>query len=210
MEINKNELGYVLINLMPYRNKITAEKLRRFWMINGLFVVVAIAILSLVYSYISLEIDSQSKRNAFIEKENTELVKQIKEIADLKTSIKETLEKRGVVESLQVDRSDAVNILNFLTNLLPSGTNIESLKQENENITLVGLTQSNNKVSEYIIELEKTNFFSNIILVEIKSVKIQNDKVNNSQKDTGESIYNEFTLILKLNKKVHDSDKESK
>ena len=179
-------------------------------MINGLFVVVAIAILSLVYSYISLEIDSQSKRNAFIEKENTELVKQIKEIADLKTSIKETLEKRGVVESLQVDRSDAVNILNFLTNLLPSGTNIESLKQENENITLVGLTQSNNKVSEYIIELEKTNFFSNIILVEIKSVKIQNDKVNNSQKDTGESIYNEFTLILKLNKKVHDSDKESK
>lgn len=210
MEINKNELGYVLINLMPYRNKIKAEKLRRFWMINGLFVVVAIAILSLVYSYISLEIDSQSKRNAFIEKENTELVKQIKEIADLKTSIKETLEKRGVVESLQVDRSDAVNILNFLTNLLPSGTNIESLKQENENITLVGLTQSNNKVSEYIIELEKTNFFSNIILVEIKSVKIQNDKVNNSQKDTGESIYNEFTLILKLNKKVHDSDKESK
>lgn len=210
MEINKNELGYVLINLMPYRNKIKAEKLRRFWMINGLFVVVAIAILSLVYSYISLEIDSQSKRNSFIEKENTELVKQIKEIADLKTSIKETLEKRGVVESLQVDRSDAVNILNFLTNLLPSGTNIESLKQENENITLVGLTQSNNKVSEYIIELEKTNFFSNIILVEIKSVKIQNDKVNNSQKDTGESIYNEFTLILKLNKKVHDSDKESK
>lgn len=198
MEIQK---GYVFINLLPYREKNKKEKLQKVISYLFMFVLLAVTLLIMAYSYFSYQIDEQRKRNDYITKKNKDLDNKIKEIAELKDAIKQTLEKRKVVEVLQVNRSDAVNLFNNLANLLPDGTNIKSISQKEEEgrdkITIVGITQSNNKVSAYMTALESAGYM-NPTLIETKAVQSPSKKAN--AKVVDDSIYNEFSIYVFLPK----------
>ncbi len=198
MEIQK---GYVFINLLPYREKNKKEKLQKVITYLSMFAIIAVTILVGAYSFISYQVDNQKDRNTYITKENKRLDDKIKEIADLKDAIKQTLEKRKVVEVLQLNRSDAVKLLNNLSNLLPDGTSIKSVTQKEEDgrdkITIVGFTQSNNKVSAYMTALEVAGYM-NPTLVETKSVQNPSKKAN--AKVIDDTAYNEFTIYVFLPK----------
>lgn len=198
MEIAK---GYVFINLLPYREKNKKEKIKKVTSYLFMYAVMASALLFLAYSYVSYNIETQKKRNTYIEKENKVLEDRIKEIADLKDSIKQTLEKRKVVELLQLNRSDAVNLFNNLSNLLPEGTYLKTVSQKQDDskdkITIIGVTQSNNKVSAYMTALEAAGYVTPT-LVEIKSVQSASKKSNAKVSD--DSLYNEFNMYVFLPK----------
>ena len=201
--------GYVFINLLPYREKNKKEKLKKVITYLSMFGLVSATLLVLAYSYISYEIDNQKSRNVYIEKENKKLDNKITEIAELKESIKQTLEKRKVVEVLQLNRGDAVNLLNNLANLLPDGTSIKSVQQKLEEgrdkITIVGITQSNNKVSAYMTSLEVAGYL-NPSLVETKAIQV---KTTNSKVVT-DTTYNEFTIFVYLPKYEINDGKDGK
>lgn len=198
MEMQK---GYVFVNLLPYREKNKKEKLQKVMSYLFMYVILAVTLLVIAYSYISYQIDSQKDRNTYIAKENAKLDTKIKEIADLKDGIKQTLEKRKVVEILQLNRSDAVNLFNNLANLLPDGTSIKSVSQKVEDgrdkITVVGITQSNNKISAYMTALESAGYM-NPTLIETKAVQNASKKIN--AKVMEDAIYNEFSIYIYLPK----------
>jgi type IV pilus assembly protein PilN len=208
------EKGYVLINLLPYREKNKKEKLRQISIFLSMFAVIGAALVFTGYSFVSLQIDTQKDRNSYIEKEEKKLDLDINEIADLKEKIKGTLEKRKVVERLQLDRSDTVNLLNTLALQLPDGTSLKTVKQTDDNdkrqdkITITGVTQSNNKVSAYMTSLESTNLYNNSTLVESKSIQNPTKKLGGKVMD--DDSYNEFTLFIYANKKLDDNEKNPK
>lgn len=206
--MEQNTKGYVLINLMPYREKIKSQKIRNLSILLGAFAGLSAAFVFAAYSLVSLEVDFQGQRNNFIVEENKKLDADIKEIATLKEDIKQTLAKRKVVEDLQVDRSDVVNILNIVSNQLPDGASLKSVKQTDAKITIVGLTQSNNKVSNYMTNLEATNFFTNANLIEIKA--IQNPAKKANAKVSDDQTISEFTIEIMVKTKVQPvEDKKS-
>lgn len=198
MEMQK---GYVFINLLPYREKNKKEKLQKVMGYLLMYVLLAIMLLVMAYSFVSYQIENQKDRNTYITQENKKLDNKIKEISELKDSIKQTLEKRKVVEVLQLNRSDAVNLLNNLANLIPEGTTIKSVTQKEEDgrdkITIVGLTQSNNKVSEYMTALEAAGYL-NPTLIETKAIQSPSKKGN--AKVIDDTVYNEFSIYVYLPK----------
>lgn len=198
--MENNNKGYVLINLMPYREKIKAQKTKNFTILMSMFIGLSFLLIFTIYSIVSLQIESQLNRNEFISKENKKLDIDIKEIITLKEDIKQTLEKRKVVEDLQVDRSDVVNILNILSNQLPEGTSLKSLKQLDSKITIIGLTQSSNKVSNYMTNLESSQFFTKANLIEVKAIQNPIKKLNNKVSD--DIMLNEFTMEVFLTPKL--------
>lgn len=198
--MEQNNKGYVLINLMPYREKIKSQKVRNLSILFGAFAGLSAAFVFATYTLVSLEIDFQTQRNNFIVEENKKLDSDIKEIANLKEDIKQTLAKRKVVEDLQVDRSDVVNTLNIISNQLPDGASLKSVKQTDAKISIVGITQSNNKVSNYMTNLEATNFFSNANLVEIKAIQNPSKKANAKVSD--DQTISEFTVEVMVKPKV--------
>lgn len=198
MEIQK---GYVFINLLPYREKNKKEKLQKVITYLSMYAIVAVTLLVGAYSFVSYQIDNQKDRNTYVNKENKNLDDKIKEIVELKEAIKQTLEKRKVVELLQLNRSDAVKLFNNLSNSLPEGTSIKTVVQKQEEgrdkITIVGVTQSNNKVSAYMTALENAGYVSPT-LVETKSVQNPSKKANARVID--DTAYNEFTIYMFLPK----------
>lgn len=166
------EKGYIVINLLPYREKIKREKLKLFGLIIGSFAIAAGLLIFAGSTYMSLRIDGQNARNKYVETKNKELDSQIKQIAGLRDEIKDTLAKRQVVESLQVDRSDGVNILNELSLQLPEGVIVKTVKQVGNKLSITGLTSANSKVANYMNNLDNTPIFQNSQIIEIKLVNV--------------------------------------
>jgi len=126
--------GFVLINLLPYRQKIRSEKIRELSIFLGVFAFAALSVVGLTYASYSYSLDDQQLVNRYLERENKKLDQDISEIANLKEEIRTTLAKRQVVESLQVDRSEAVLVMNELANRLPEGSLIKSIKRFDQKI----------------------------------------------------------------------------
>lgn len=203
--------GFILINLLPYREKIKADKIRQFGLLMGFFALLAGGLIFTGHTYLSVKIDEQESRNKFIEEENKKLDRDIKAIVNLKDEIKETLAKRQVVESLQVNRSDGVNIMNELANQLPEGSVLKSVERVGEKITIVGQTQSNAKVSNYMTNLDATPVFTNPELVEVKAITLTSAKTNSKQKTVADELkINEFTINVTMERKIEPKEEPKK
>lgn len=112
----------------------------------GLVSVLAVLIVFLVCTVIDGYISDQVARNDFLKKEIAVLDKQIDQIK-LKEQTQALIARKQIIESLQRDRSEAVNLLSEMVKRMPEGVYIRSLKQDGTKISLVGYAQSNARVS---------------------------------------------------------------
>ncbi len=195
--------GFITINLLPYREKQKALRVKKFSATMIMFATMGLFLVAAWHVFVMLKIDNGKDRNAFIETENKKLDETIKSIAGLKEEIKKTLEKRKIVESLQVNRADGVNIVNNIANTLPDNTYLKSIKKVDEAVSLVGLTSANNKVSNYMTALDETDVFENPVLQEIQAKILVNDKKE-------ETKMSEFSLKMNLERSQEDKDAKNK
>ena len=118
-------------------------------------------------------ISDQQGRNAFLKREIAVLEGQIKEIATLEGEITALRARQKAVEDLQSDRNLPVHLLNELVKQLPDGVYITSLKQEGEMVTMQGMAQSNERVSEMLRNFtDNTPWFSKPELIEIVAANV--------------------------------------
>ncbi len=61
--------------------------------------------------------------------------------------------RQQAVEDLQGDRNLPVHLMNELVRQLPDGVYLVSMKQDNQSVTLQGVAQSNERVSELLRNL---------------------------------------------------------
>lgn len=140
----------ILINLLPHRE--AAKKRRK----EQFYVSIAVAagggvLLSVLYSYyLSSQIDTQRERNRILTEETKKLEIQIKDIAGLEAEIIALKARQQAVEDLQADRNLPVHILSELVLHIPNGVYLTSFKQNGLSLTITGMAQSQERVSELL------------------------------------------------------------
>jgi type IV pilus assembly protein PilN len=103
-----------------------------------------------------------------LDTEIKKLESQIKDIAGLEAEIAALRARQQAVEDLQSDRNLPVHLLTELVNQLPDGTYISKMTQQDQMVTLNGVAQSNERVSELLHNLAaNTPWFAKPELVEI-------------------------------------------
>lgn len=140
----------ILINLLPHREAARKRRRETFFASLGLAALAGVLICGALYSWYLAQIDSQRARNTFLQTEITRLDGQIKDIATLQAEITALKARQTAVEELQGNRNLPVFLLNEMVKQLPDGVYINSLKQENQNVLLTGVAQSNERVSELL------------------------------------------------------------
>ena len=158
----------ILINLLPHRE--AARKLRRdiFNVSLAAAFVVGLLISGAIYLWFQARISDQQSQNRLLQSEIKRLEGQIKDIATLESEIAGLRARQQAVEDLQSDRNVPVHLMTELAKQLPDGVYIASMRQENQNVTLQGVAQSNERVSELLRNLAKnTPWFSRPELIEI-------------------------------------------
>ena len=158
----------ILINLLPHRE--AARKLRRdiFNVSLGAAALVGGLIAGIIFLWFQAQISGQQGKNKVLQTEIKRFDEQIKDIAGLETEIAALRARQQAVEDLQADRNLPVHLLTELVKQLPDGVYIASLRQDNQNVTLQGVAQSNERVSELLRNLGNNSpWFSKPELVEI-------------------------------------------
>jgi len=164
----------ILINLLPHREAKRQERKRAFISGLGLSAVLGVGVLAVWYGALQQMISVQQARNQYLSNENKKLDEQIKDIATLQAEIDALKARQQAVEDLQTDRNVPVYLLDELVKQTPEGVYLTSIKQNANLVTIGGLSQTNERVSEL---LRNTAYNSAWLekpeLVEIKAASVQ-------------------------------------
>jgi type IV pilus assembly protein PilN len=176
----------IRVNLLPHREQKRQARQRQFISLAVGLAVLGIAIVGLVHIVIAAQIENQNGRNTLLKTEIAKLDEQIKEIDKLREQTQALLARKQIVETLQSNRTEAVHLLDQLVRQLPDGLYLKSVKQVGSRVTLTGYAQSNARVSTLMRSIESSPWLATPELIEIKSVPLDKQKVN------------EFTLSLQM------------
>jgi type IV pilus assembly protein PilN len=163
----------ILINLLPHRE--IARKLRRdlFNVSLGISALAGGLIAGAVFLWFQSAIAEQQNTNTVLGAEIKKLEGQIQDIAGLEAEIAALRARQQAVEDLQSDRNLPVHLLTELVNQLPDGIYISQMVQVDQLVTLTGVAQSNERVSEFLKNLaNNTPWFTKPDLVEIVAATI--------------------------------------
>ena len=164
----------IMINLLPHREERRKRKKIAFFAGLGVAAVFGLAIVGVWYLIVQQMIAGQQQRNAFLTTEIAKLDIQIKDIASLKSEIASLKARQKAVEDLQIDRNVPVHVLNELVRQVPEGIYITSLKQDGQTLSVAGIAQTQERVSEL---LRNTAYNSEWLvkpeLVESKATTVQ-------------------------------------
>jgi len=156
------------INLLPWREELRKQRQQQFLVATGLAVAATAAVMAGVHFFVEHQLDFQRQRNAYLQSEIKKLDEQIKEI-DALDKTRQRLEARmNIIQQLQTSRPEVVHLFDELVRTLPDGVYLNSVKQENNAVTIEGTAQSNARVSTYMWNLEKSDWLSdpNLMVIE--------------------------------------------
>ena len=180
----------VRVNLLPHREQKRQARQRQFISLAIGLAILGVAVVGLGHIVIAAQIENQNSRNALLKSEIAKLDDQIKEIDRLRDQTQALLARKQVVETLQANRTEAVHLLDQLVRQLPDGLYLKSVRQNGTRVMLTGYAQSNARVSTLMRNIESSPWLGSPELVEIKSVAVDKQKVN------------EFTLVLQVKRAV--------
>lgn len=144
------------INLLPWREQQRQASQKRFLiLISGLVLVTFFAMYLLGSIYASMR-DGQNIKNAFLNTEIALLDAQIREINELNTK-KENLQQRmRLIEELQSNRNLGTQLMDEIARIVPAGIYLTSLERKDSMIKVVGRSESNNRLSTMLRNVESS------------------------------------------------------
>jgi type IV pilus assembly protein PilN len=190
------------INLLPWREEARRERQRQFlYSLMGTLVLGAILVL-LVGMFFDQRISLQEARNQKIQVEINRLNQRIARIAELERTRSRLLSRKQIIESLQASRSLTVELMDKLAKTIPVGITLTNVRQQGSNLTLLGRSQSNARVSAYLQSLEDMDLF---VRPELRYVRASQRVLNRAEPY-------EFSISVRLDntrKEGEEDDTES-
>ena len=145
------------INLLPWRQELRKEQQRQFLTIMGLSVVLVVVVILAIHLQYARMIGVQESRNAYLTGQIKEVEKQIKEIDELAGKKDRLLARMEIIQQLQRNRPEIVRLFDELVRVLPEGVHLSSLKQQNRNLQMIGIAQSNARVSALMRNIDQSD-----------------------------------------------------
>jgi len=158
----------ILINLLPHREIARKQRKDMFNAGLGLSALAGGLLAGFAFLWIHGLTTDQQDRNQTLTTEIKKFDAQIKDIATLEAEIAALKARQQAVEDLQSDRNMPVHLLTELVTQLPEGVFVNNMVQVGQNVTLKGVAQSNERVSELLRNLGgRSSWFTRPELVEI-------------------------------------------
>ena len=157
------------INLLPWREGRRAEHKKNYLTLLTLLALSAIGLMFTAGSVLEKMTDYQNYRNNFIEQETALLDQQIEKIKNIKKD-KEAIEQRmALIEQLESSRNAVPIVLDELVRLVPHGLSFRSFSRQGNLIEILGVSESNNRLADFMRQLQESTVFSSGELSSIKA-----------------------------------------
>jgi len=161
----------IKINLLPYREEKKKQLIKSQMSVAGLCIVPTIIIIIILFFFVNTKISNTNKQ---INKVKADIKKQKVSLDEINVFKKEkaTLEqKMKVIEKLKKGKFGPVHIIDHLAINLPGRIWLTKIEQKNMSMTLDGKALDNISISDYMVNLSKSDYFKSVDLKQIKTDK---------------------------------------
>lgn len=166
------------INLLPWRDQLREERRKQFIAAWFVAVVASLGILFMADRYISTGINQQQSRNQYLQNQINLLNKSIAEIKDLRTGREHLLERMEVIQGLQGNRPVIVRVFDEVAKVVPEGVYFKDLAIEGNQLTLVGVAESNSRISALMRNFDASDWFTDPNLTAVRKIAEGGDRMN--------------------------------
>ena len=148
------------INLLPWRESQRLEQKKNYITMLAAVALGAMALMFGAGAIVDNMITNQNQRNQFIEKEIVVLDQQIEKIKNIRKSKQEIEQRMALIEQLEASRNAVPKVLDELAKLVPPGLSFRSFSRKGNLIEVLGVSESNNRLADFMRRLEESRVFS--------------------------------------------------
>jgi type IV pilus assembly protein PilN len=159
----------IQINLLDWRAELREKRKKQFTVAVAGALVATAGVVLLGMLYMNGAIENQQERNQLLRNEIALVEKQIKEIEELEKTRNNLLARMQVIERLQQSRAQVVHYFDEIVNTVPEGIYLTKINQQGPATSIEGVADSNGRVSAYMKNLDASPWFSDPMLVVIKT-----------------------------------------
>jgi type IV pilus assembly protein PilN len=158
-----------MINLLPWREELRQKRKKEFGLALVGALLLATGVTLGTQLFYAQKISNQNQRIDILNNEIAELNEKIAEIEQLEAQKRRLIARMEVIEQLEATTPEAVTLIDALVETIPSGTYLQEATQENAEITVSGMAQSNARVSEFMRNVDDSEWIRNPVLLDIKN-----------------------------------------
>jgi type IV pilus assembly protein PilN len=160
----------IKINLLPVRISKKVEALKQ-ELIYAALAVAAVLVLCLVVGiYQAATVSDAKARLAALEKEITALKADADRVDEIAKIREDLSAKLAVIGDLKKSQSGPVHLLDELAESAPEAVSLTQLSEVRGKLELKGIAQSNEVVSQFLTNMERSDWLDQVYLVGIDSV----------------------------------------
>ena len=159
------------LNLLPWREELKKERETRFAVITVFCLACTGGIVFGIHTYMENWITYQNSRNSYLEGEIKRAQEANKSIATLELEREKLYARMKVIHTLQSNRSEIVHLFDEVAHRLPAGVYFTSLSQRGNKVKVLGMAQSNARITRLIRQYGESEWLTKPTLGRITAVK---------------------------------------
>jgi len=167
----------IRINLLPVRAAQKQQRLRAQLSVFFLCLILAFIACGVLYVQKQAAIDKVKVEIADIEAKNRALQKIIGQVKDFEMKKADLEKKLAVLASLKANKSGPVHLLDQLSFSLPDNLWLTSFKENNGQITLSGIADTEKTVARFMKNLDASPYYQRIALSITEQTKVGDKKM---------------------------------
>lgn len=166
------------INLLPWRESLRQREKQQYLGVLFVTAVFVGLIFWFVGAFIDQQISNQQVRNDFLQKEINILDEQIEKIKTIKDAKAAIEQRMSLIEQLQTSRNVAPHVFDELAKIVPPGVAFRNMTRTGNRINIDGISDSNNRLSDFMRRLETSEVFTSGVLSSIVADTSSSDAVS--------------------------------
>jgi type IV pilus assembly protein PilN len=157
----------IRINLLPARQSRRQEAIRRELLLLAIGGGAVLFLCATLFILVLARVNEVKSENAQLEKDLENLKTVVARVDEVERINQELKKKLAVIAELQKKRVGPVHLLDELAEATPEKLYLKSLKEKDRKIDLAGYAASNEVISQFLINLEKSDWFDDVYLLGI-------------------------------------------
>jgi type IV pilus assembly protein PilN len=169
----------IRINLLPVRTSRRLEAVRQELILGGVGVGLLALLCGVFFMFQSAQANELRRANAKLQEDLDKLRLVVARVDEVEKINDELRRKLLVINNLQASKSGPVHLLDELSAATPEKLYVTKLDEKSGRLRLSGNAASNEVISQFLINLEKTNWFEDVYLISIDQVSVNEYDLKN-------------------------------
>lgn len=167
----------IKINLLPAKASRRLEAVKQEIALAGIGLGAIVVLCALVWVWHGAQISDLRAQKGALQLEIDSLKAVVARVDEIDKIKQELSQKLTVIETLKRQKTGPVHVLDELSMATPEKVSLDKLSQEGDKLELEGVAVSNEVISQFLSNLERSDWFDDVYLVGIEQKDIEGYKL---------------------------------